>query len=51
MEYKTYKTTLGHKYVMRVCEDEIHEKRLFMLALVASPLLAVIAFSIAAGLI
>ena len=29
MKYKRYKTTLGHKYTMRLCEDEIRERILF----------------------
>ena len=51
MNYRTYKTTMGHKYKMRVCEDEVLERQLFHAVLVASPLLAVIAFAVAAGMI
>lgn len=51
MKYKRYKTTMGHKYNMRLCEDEIHEKRIFHIMLVFSPLLIVFAFAIAAGMI
>lgn len=51
MKYKRYKTTMGHRYNMRICEDEIQERRLFHAALVFSPLLMVIAFAAAAGMI
>lgn len=51
MKYKRYKTTLGHRYTMRLCEDEIRERRLFRIALVASPLLMILAFALAAGMI
>ena len=51
MKYRRYKTTMGHKYYMRICEDEIQERRLFHAALVFSPLLMVIAFAAAAGMI
>lgn len=49
--YKTYKTTLGHKYTMRLCEDEIRERRIFRACLVISPLVMVIGFAAAAGMI
>jgi hypothetical protein len=51
MKYKTYKTTLGHKYQMRICEDELHERRIFRAVLVLSPLVMVFAFALAAGVI
>ena len=49
--YRRYKTTLGHRYVMRMCEDEIHERRLFHAALILAPLVMVFAFALAAGMI
>ena len=51
MNYKRDKTTLGHKYKMRLCEDEVQERWLFRAVLVFSPLLTVIAFAAAAGMI
>ena len=49
--YKRYKTTTGHRYTMRISEDEIHERRLFHLALVAFPVLLIFCFALAAGVI
>ena len=49
--YMRCKTTMGHTYYMRRCEDEIQERKLFHIALVFSPLLMVIAFAAAAGMI
>ena len=51
MNYRRYKTTLGHKYQMRCCEDEVMERMLFRVALFFSPLLMVFGFAIAAGMI
>lgn len=36
-QYKTFKTSLGHKIRMRMTEDEIAERELFHIALVALP--------------
>lgn len=38
--YMRCKTTMGHTYYMRRCEDEIQERKLFHIALVALPFLA-----------
>ena len=49
---KTYmrcKTTLGHRYWMRRCEDEVRERELFHAALVILPALALLAMAFAAG--
>ena len=51
MNYRRYKTTLGHKYQMRCCEDEVRERILFRVTLLFSPLLMVFAFAIAAGML
>ena len=51
MKYRTYKTTMGHKYRMRICEDEQHERDLFHVALVLFPLITVFGFAAAAGMI
>ena len=48
---RTFKTTLGHRYTMRVCEDEVQERQLFHAVLVLLPTLAVILFAAAAGVI
>ena len=37
MQYKTLKTTMGRKYRIRMTEDEIAERDLFRLAVVALP--------------
>jgi len=41
--YKTMKTTMGHKYRMRMAEDEVAERDLFRLAVVALPFLGTVA--------
>ena len=51
MKYKTYKTTLGHKYQMRICEDELHERRILKAVIVLAPLVMVFGFALAAGVI
>ena len=40
--YRTYKTTMGRKYRMRMCEDEIAERALFHAAVVAMPFLGTV---------
>ena len=49
--YKRYKTTLGHRYTMRMCEDEIQEKMILRAAIVLAPLVAVVGFAMALGMI
>jgi len=51
MNYKRYKTTMGHKYQMRCCEDEVRERILFRMALFCTPLLMIFGFALAAGMI
>lgn len=51
MKYKTYKTTLGHKYQMRIYEDELRERRILKAAIVLAPLVMVFGFAMAAGVI
>ena len=41
--YKTMKTTMGHKYRMRMAEDEVAERDLFRLAVVVLPFLGTVA--------
>lgn len=36
-QYKVLKTTMGRKYKVRMCEDEVAERDLFRLAVVALP--------------
>lgn len=50
MPYRRVKTSLGHRYVMRICEDEVRERDLFHAAVVFLPMVAILAFSLAAGL-
>ena len=37
MKYRTFKTTMGRKYRVRMTEDEVAERELFHIALVALP--------------
>jgi hypothetical protein len=48
--YMRCKTTLGHRYRMRRCEDEVRERRLFHAALVILPVIAAMALLYAGGL-
>jgi len=47
--YMRCKTTLGHRYYMRRCEDEVAERKLFHAVLVILPALTVVAMAAAAG--
>ena len=47
--YMRCKTTLGHRYYMRRCEDEVSERELFHAVLVILPALALLAMAFAAG--
>ena len=38
--YRTFKTTMGHKIRMRMTEEEIAERELFHIVLVALPFIA-----------
>ena len=51
VNYRTYKTTMGQKYRMRVPEDEKHERRLFHAVLILFPALTVVLFDWAAGVL
>ena len=42
MQYRTFKTTMGRKYRMRVTEDEVAERELFHIALILVPFLSTI---------
>ena len=37
--YKTFKTTMGRRYRVRMSEDEVAERELFHIVLVALPLI------------
>ena len=39
-QYRTFKTTMGHKIRVRMTEEEIAERDLFRIALVVFPFLA-----------
>ena len=41
-QYKTFKTTMGHKIRMRMTEDEIAERELFHITLVLVPFLSTV---------
>ena len=45
-QFRTYKTTLGHKYRMRIAEDEKHERSLFRASVVILPFLASVAMTL-----
>ena len=49
--YMRCKTTLGHRYRMRRCEDEIMERRVFHAVMVILPLVTVFGLAAAAGMI
>lgn len=49
--YKRVKTTLGHRYTMRMCENELRERRILKAAIVLAPLVMVFGFALAAGVI
>ena len=38
-EYRTFKTTMGHKIRVRMTEEELEERELFHMVLVALPLI------------
>ena len=43
--YKTMKTTMGHKYRMRMAENEESERSLFRLAVVLLPFVTSVLFT------
>ncbi len=45
-KYKTLKTTMGRKYRIRMSEDEIAERELFKMALIAVPFFSSILFAL-----
>ena len=51
MRYKSYKTTMGHKYSMRLCEDEVAERVAFRAVMIFLPLLTIFTMAKVAGLI
>lgn len=38
-QYKVLKTTMGRRYKVRMCEDEVAERELFHIVLVMLPLI------------
>ena len=49
--YMRCKTTTGHKYIMRRCEDEVLERLTFHSILLILPVLSILAFVAAAGIL
>lgn len=49
--YMRCKTTLGHRYYMRRCEDEVLERMTFHAFLIILPALSVFALAAVAGLL
>ena len=43
--YRRYKTTMGHKYVMRMPDEEVAERILFRVVLTVVPFLPAAAFT------
>lgn len=43
MKYRTLKTAMGRKYRIRMTEDEIAERELYRLAVVALPFIGTVA--------
>ena len=50
-QYRTFKTSLGHKIRVKMTEEEIIERDLFRLLLIVIPTAMIWAFAWAAGLL
>ena len=42
MKYRTFKTTMGRKYRVRMTEDEVAEQELFHIALILVPFVSTV---------
>lgn len=45
--YKTFRTTMGHKYRAKMTDDEIADLQLFHIVLVVLPSLTIVLFAVA----
>ena len=50
-KYRTVKTLAGKKIRVEMTADEIRQRRTFTVCLIASPLLMIITFAIAGGML
>lgn len=48
--YRTLKTTMGRKYRIRMTKEEVRERTLYYTAVVTAPIITLIVFTWAAGL-
>ena len=51
MKYKTVKTTLGHKFRVRMDDDEILEQTIYRIVVACTPLVMITVFALAAGML
>lgn len=49
--YKVIKTAMGHRFRVKMDEDEIREKRILHAMIVLAPIVMILAFAIAGGMI
>ncbi len=50
-EYRTFKTTMGRKFRVKMTEQEIYERDLFRMMLIVVPFAMIWAFAWAAGMV
>ena len=50
-QYRTFKTSLGHKIRVKMTEQEIYERDLFRMMLIVVPFAMIWAFAWAAGMV
>lgn len=50
-KYRSVKTQMGHKFWVRMSDDEIIEREVFRLLVAATPLILVWVFAWAAGMV
>ena len=50
-QYRTFKTTMGHKVRMKMTRQEIRERRIMNVLIVLSPFLMCWLFAIVAGMV
>ena len=50
-EYRTFKTTMGRKFRVKMTEEEIIERDLFRMMLIVVPFAMIWAFAWAAGMV
>lgn len=45
-KYRTFRTTMGHKYRVQMTDDEIAERQLFHMTITVLPFLTVILYAV-----